>query len=388
MVKILDTTLREGEQTPGVSFNIHIRTAIAKYLSAIGVDIIETGHPAVTDEIRRSVKEIASRGFKPTVGAHSRSLIKDVDLALDCGVGFLGLFYCMSNARLSMHSTDLQSAVEQIIEVIKYAKQRSPDLIVRYTPEDTVRSPWKNVVYAASEAAKAGADIISVADTTGYMIPGTNRSMYRYVKKLKLALAEQNLFPAIAVHCHNDRGLALPNALDGYRAGAEIIDVSVLSLGERAGVTDLASLLAILKTDFNEPNNWKLEKIPDLYNLVSRYAGVPVPDNFPITGKHVFTHCAGVHTQAALKDPLHYQSIAPETFGRKSPISLDHMSGVSAVKHCLKKINESIDDPELVNAVLTKVKHIGQMGRVVDLAELKYILDYVKKDHGEQISAG
>lgn len=390
MVKILDTTLREGEQTPGVCFDPHIKTAIADLLDQVGVDIIETGHPAVTAEVRQSVEEIANRGLNAIIGAHSRSLEADVDLALQCGVNFLGIFYCVSEERLNHHSKDLKEAVSRIARVIAYAKEKRPDLLIRYTPEDTVRSSWDNVITAASEAVRAGADIISIADTTGFMIPGTQRSMRDYVKKLKETLASQDLYPQIAVHCHNDRGLAVANALDGYYGGAHIIDATVLGLGERAGLADLATLLAIFSSDFDENHSrhWNLQKLPELYNIVSRYANVPVPVNFPLMGQNAFTHCAGVHTQAALKDPLHYQSIAPELVGRQSHISLDHMSGMSAVKHSLAAIGETAPDEELAAAVLSKVKEVGQTGRIVDLVELRYIVNFLKthvKSHTKTI---
>jgi 2-isopropylmalate synthase len=289
----------------------------------------------------------------------------------------------VSNERLNHHAKDLTRAVKQIAKVIGYAREKQPDLLIRYTPEDTVRSSWENVKIAAAAAVEAGADIISIADTTGYMIPGkeTDRSMYGYVQRLKDELAARDLFPQIAVHCHNDRGLALANALDGYRAGADIIDATVLGLGERAGLVDLAALLAVLSKDFNENNEgkWNTKKIPALYRLVSRYSGTEVPQNFPITGKNAFTHCAGIHTQAAIKNPLHYQSIEPELVGRKSRISLDHMSGISAVKYSLEAIGEQDIDDELPVLVLNKVKEVGQMGRAVDLTELQYIVNYLKK---------
>lgn len=329
MVKILDTTLREGEQTPGVYFDVHIKVAIADLLDEVGVDIIETGHPAVTEDIQHAVEEIAGRNLKARIGAHARSLRKDVDLAIECGVQFLGIFYCVSEERLNHHSKDIHQAIKQIATVISYAKEQQPELLIRYTPEDAVRSPFANVLNAASEAASAGADIISIADTTGFMIPGTANNMYDYVKRLKDELANKNLQPQIAVHCHNDRGLALANALDGFRAGAEIIDASVMGLGERAGIVDLATLLAVLTNDFRVKNGLNLKKLPELYRLVSKYSGLQVPVNLPVTGENAFTHCAGVHTQAAIKNPLHYQSLDPEFVGRKSKISLDHMSGLS-----------------------------------------------------------
>ncbi|MCP4896518.1 MAG: 2-isopropylmalate synthase [bacterium] len=376
-MRILDTTLREGEQTPSVCFPGHVRTAIADELDRIGIDIIEAGHPVVTQEIRSSVSSIAQRGLNATIGAHARSLETDVDLALECGVGFLGVFYCVSDWRLNHLDRSLSSAIDRIAWVIDYAKNRRPNLVLRYTPEDTVRSPFSNAVSAAEAAVQAGADIISVADTTGHMIPGGERSMYDMVSRLREALSQRGCEPEIAVHCHNDRGLAVANALDGIRAGASIVDVTVLGLGERAGLTDLASLLAVLAADFGYGERWQLAQLPKLYRLVSRYAGIPIPANQPVTGSNAFSHCAGVHTQAALANPLHYQSLDPSLVGRSAEIALDHMSGLASVCHALESI-EGRSDLELAQQVLVEVKRIGQSGRTVDLDELQLIVNSIE----------
>jgi 2-isopropylmalate synthase len=134
MLRILDSTLREGEQTPGVYFDVHIKLAIAELLGEIGVDIIEAGHPAVTEEIHQAVRQIAGRGLRPMIGAHARSLEQDVDTAIACGVGFLGIFYCVSDTRLSDRATKLDDAVARIAAVIRKAKAARPELVVRYTP--------------------------------------------------------------------------------------------------------------------------------------------------------------------------------------------------------------------------------------------------------------
>jgi len=187
LLQILDSTLREGEQTPGIYFDRHIKLAIAKMLDDIGINIIETGHPTVTQEIHDSVQIIANSGFNATIGAHARSLRGDVELALQCGVDFIGIFYCVSDNRLNtVFNKELDEAIHQITEVIKFAKSINPEIIIRYTPEDTVRTEFSNVVSASAAAVEAGADVISVADTTGYMIPGTDRSMFDYIAKLKV----------------------------------------------------------------------------------------------------------------------------------------------------------------------------------------------------------
>ncbi|MEG8945909.1 homocitrate synthase/isopropylmalate synthase family protein [Rosettibacter firmus] len=377
MVWVLDSTLREGEQTPGVYFDKHIKLAIANLLDEIGVDIIEAGHPMVTPEIHAAVKAIAQKNFNAIVGAHSRSLKQDVDLALECGVKFIGVFYCVSDERLNnVFKKDLDEAIKQITDIIKYAKSQKPDLLIRYTPEDTVRSQFDNVVKASVAAVEAGADIISVADTTGFMIPG-KRSMYDYISRLKEEFNKRNLNPKVAVHCHNDRGLALANALDAYRAGVDIIDATALGLGERAGIVDLAQLLVVLSVDFGE-NRWNLPKLIELYDLVSKHSGIPIPSNFPITGKNAFTHCAGVHTHAASINPMHYESLNPAVVGRERSFALDHMSGIASLRYALKLIGESELDETIQFDILQEVKSVGQRGRTVDLTELKHIVDAVK----------
>ncbi|OGF67083.1 MAG: 2-isopropylmalate synthase [Candidatus Fischerbacteria bacterium RBG_13_37_8] len=379
-IKLLDTTLREGEQTPGVYFDVHIKIAIAHLLDEIGIDIIEAGHPVVSENIQSAVTRISHQNLKAYIGAHARSLDKDVELALECGVNFIGIFYCVSEKRLNDNSKNLNEAIAQIVNVIHKAREKRPELIIRYTPEDTVRSPFPNVIAAASEAVRAGANIISIADTTGFMIPRTEHNMYDYVKRLRDELAQRELYPDIAVHCHNDRGLALANAVEGYLAGAHIIDASVMGLGERAGIVDLASLITILAHDFKVSNSWNLKKLPELYGLVSEYSRIPISVNAPVCGKNAFTHCAGVHTQAAIKNPAHYQSLDPEIVGRTSEIALDHMSGMAALRYMLDKINETEINDDTAKKILKKIKEIGETGRTVDLQELRFIVRYIKEN--------
>jgi 2-isopropylmalate synthase len=270
-----------------------------------------------------------------------------------------------------------------IEDSVSYAKESKPDLLIRFTPEDTVLTEFKNVVTASIAAVEAGADIVSVADTTGYMMPHSNRSMYDFICRLKNEFDRRNLDPKIAVHCHNDRGLALANALEAFQAGAEIIDASVLGIGERAGIVDLASLLAGLSQGYDDQTKWGLEKIVPLYDLVSKYADFPVPVNFPVVGRNAFRHCAGVHTHASQINPLHYQSLDPVPFGRSMEISLDHMSGISSIRYALDKIRVEDIDNGLTEEVLNRVKLVGQSGRIVDLEEFSLIVEYVKQMEAE-----
>jgi 2-isopropylmalate synthase len=161
MVQILDSTLREGEQTPGVYFSPHKKMIIAEFLDQIGVDIIEVGNPVVDNEIALAIKRISQAGLKAKIGAHSLCKIDHVQQALDCGVDFLGIFFSVSKKRLEEdYNINLDVAIEKIIEVVSFAKEQKHDLLIRYTPEDTLRSPIENVISAASAAVRAGVDII------------------------------------------------------------------------------------------------------------------------------------------------------------------------------------------------------------------------------------
>lgn len=371
MIKILDSTLREGEQTPGVYFAPETKLKIAEFLDHIGVDIIEAGNPAVDSEIALAVTRIANAGLKAKIGAHSLCRIDDVKKALDCNVSFLGVFFSVSSQRLQCdYNICLDEALDKIVEVITYAREQNDSLLIRYTPEDTVRSPMKNVIEAASAAVQAGANIISIADTTGYTTPfQQKRSIYYFVKILKEELAKRELYPQIEVHCHNDRGLALANALDAYRAGTDIIDVSVMGLGERAGIVDLAELLINLSDLMEENFFWKLGYLKDLYNLVSEYSHVPISPHHPGVGKNAFTHYAGVHVTAMAKDERLYQSLNPEILGIKSSIALGMQSGLTAVELALKQIGreELAENKYLVAKILKEIKEIAKRGTPIDI---------------------
>lgn len=371
MIKILDSTLREGEQTPGVYFSPENKLVIAHFLDQIGIDIIEVGNPAVDSDIALAINLISQAGLKAKIGAHSLCKIDNVQKALDCGIDFLGVFFSVSKKRLYQdYNISLEAAIEKIVEVINFAREQKNDLLIRYTPEDTVRSPIENVIAAASAAVKAGVNIISIADTTGYTNPfHPQRSIYNYVKTLKEELKKQDLHPQIEVHCHNDKGLALANALDAYRAGADIIDVSVMGLGERAGIVDLGELLINLREMGEEETHWQLGYLQDLYNFVSEHSHISIPPHQPITGKNAFTHYAGVHVKAIAKDEMLYQSLDPQILGKKSSLALGMQSGYTAVELAMKQIGreELAENKDLVAKILQEIKAIAKRGTPIDI---------------------
>ncbi len=371
MFQILDSTLREGEQTPGVYFSPETKLLIAQYLDRIGIDIIEVGNPAVSPEISEAIALVAQAKLNAKIGAHSLCRIDHVQKALDCGIDFLGIFFSVAKHRLERdYHITFDQALEQIVEVIRYAKAQNPNLLIRYTPEDATRTEIEQVIEVATAAVQAGADIISIADTTGYATPfQPDRSYAYFVKTLKQKLADLQLFPKIAVHCHNDRGLALANALDAYKAGADIIDVSVIGLGERAGIVDLATLLVNLVEMGESKRRWEFKYLQELYHLVSQASRISIPPLFPIMGKNAFTHYAGVHVTAIAKDPMLYQSLNLESLAHQNKLALGMQSGRNSIELALKQIGkeEMIENESLIKSIIKEVKFLAKQGTLIDI---------------------
>jgi 2-isopropylmalate synthase len=370
MVEILDTTLREGEQAPGVTFSIEEKLSIANLIDDFGVDIIEAGHPVVSEDVFRSVKEISNQGYNADILAHCRARKEDIDFAISCDVDCVGIFYCVSEKRLEQYfKTDLEKAIDQISSTISYAKDHG--LKVRYTPEDSTRTEYENLIKVSKEAINAGADRISIADTVGAMTP---INMYNLIKKIK-----EDLNVKINVHCHNDLGLATANALAAYEAGATLIDVTVNGIGERVGITSLSEICLALNCVYKIKNNWKLENLSQISQLVSDYSGVNIPPNMPIVGGNAFLHKAGLHVSAVVNNPSHYELFPADLIGRKRDFILDKMSGVQTVRKKLKEMNLSTDKVD-VEKILNYAK-LKSKGKVTD----SEILNFLAENRNENI---
>ncbi len=346
MVEILDTTLREGEQTPHVTFTIHEKLEIATLLDEFGVDIIEAGHPRVSNDIFEAVKSISNQDYNADILAHCRSLQEDIDLALSCDVDWVGIFFCVSNKRIEQHfRKNIENIQAQIAKTIEYAKDHG--LKVRYTPEDTVRTEYPTLLQVSKAAIDAGADRISIADTVGAMTPST---MYHFVKKI-----QSDLDIPLHVHCHNDLGMATANALAAYEAGVRLIDVTINGLGERVGITSLSELCVSLQSLYHVNNNWKFELLLDLAQKVSDLSGLPIPTNAPVIGDHAFIHNAGLHVAAVLHNPEFYEVFPAELIGKKRTFILDKMASNQTIKQKLKEIGINACDDQ-VNTILTHAK--------------------------------
>jgi len=329
MIKILDATLREGEQTLGVRFSLEQKVKIAKLLDKFGVDYIEAGMPIISQEDKAKVKAVADLGLKAKILGHARAKKEDIDAVVETGCQWVGIF-CGINDLSLKHKLDgknKQEVYKMIEESIKYAKSKG--LKVRYTVEDATRTLIENLIEIAKLAEKAGVDRFSIADTVGCASPETISEIISRLKK--------EVRTEIEVHCHNDLGLALANSLAAYRAGADVIDATINGLGERVGLTSLQELSLALKLIYGE-NTKRLELLPELSHLTEMYSRIKLDELRPITGRNAFTHTAKLHKEAVIKEPSCYEFINPEIIGRsrnlevKDNSSYAHLIGNPFIK--------------------------------------------------------
>lgn len=230
-------------------------------------------------------------------------------------------------------------------------RARDHGLTVRYTPEDTVRTPIETVQHVARRVCEAGADRISVADTTGWMTPNRMRD---FVDELTRTV------PApIHAHCHDDLGLGVANALAAVQGGARTVDVALNGLGERAGITDLAPFAVAADRTLDVDHGWQLDDLPELGERAAEASGVPVDPLAPVVGENAFAHNAGLHVAAVLQHPSHYESIPAERVGRQRRLVLGPMSGQATVRHRLDEAGIEHDDV-LVDRLLAVLEDRGE----------------------------
>ena len=367
MLEILDTTLREGEQTPHVNFTVTEKIEIAKMLDRIGVDMIEAGDPSVSPNVAKAIKCIASLDLRAEVVAHSIAARPSIDRAKACGADRVAIFYATSKIHLDakLHKTQAQ-AIDIIREHVAYA--RSLELKVRYTPEDATRTDFEFLVQVCNAAIAAGADRISFADTLGIMQPHV---MYERVR----ALRERLLPCKIDIHCHNDYGLALSNAMAGIRAGADCIHTTVNGLGERVGIPDLAETILAFH-NLEEVQKYNIQPLMDISGYLEKVSGFFLAPNKPITGQNAFSHKSGVHTNGILKDPRTYEPFDPAMLGRERKIIIDKYTGKSAVASRLDEYGIEVSAAEL-EVIVTRIKNIGDERKQLFDADILEIAEQV-----------
>ncbi len=344
-MELLDSTLREGELTRGVLFSQKQKIEIATLLDKFGVNVIEAGQPFVSKQLKESVKKLSSLKLNAQILGHARALKQDVDAVLDCNCDWVGIFISTSDIGIkTKYNLTKEQVLEKGLEAVEYAK--SHGLKIRFTPEDGTRTKLDYFVKICNEM-ESKADRISLADTVGTMTP----------EKMKV-LVEQILQKSkieLNVHCHNDFGLATANCLAAFEAGAKLADVTVNGLGERAGITPLAELAVSLDTLYNAQNGWNFSVLPELSRLVGKYSGLGLARNAPIVGRNAFSHKAGLHTNAVLKNPESYEVINPEKFARKRTIVVDQFAGKKAFENKLNELGVKLDEKKFLE-VFQKLK--------------------------------
>ncbi|MDD2922795.1 MAG: homocitrate synthase [Anaerolineales bacterium] len=365
MLEILDTTLREGEQTPYVNFTIDEKIHIAKMLDQIGVDMIEAGDPSVSPNIFKAIERISALNLNAEIVAHSIASRAGIDKAKACGADRVAIFYATSKIHLDakLHKTEEQ-AIAIIQEHVSYA--RSKGLKVRYTPEDATRTDFEFLVRVCNAAIEAGADRISFADTLGIMQPHV---FYDRVKSLR-----ERLLPCkIDLHCHDDYGLALANAMSGIRAGADCIHTTVNGLGERTGIPDLAETVVAFH-NLERAEKYNIQPLMELSSYLEKISGFFLAPNKPITGQNAFSHKSGVHTNGILKDPRTYEPFDPAILGRERKIIIDKYTGKSAVQSRLDEYGIKVSDAEL-EVIVNRIKNMGDQRKqlfdtdIIEIAE-------------------
>jgi len=360
-VYVFDTTLRDGEQTPGVSLSIDDKFEIAKALDALGVDIIEAGFPAASEGEFNAVKRIANAGLKAKVAALARLNISDIETALSTGIKRIHVFIATSDIHLQYKLKKSRQEVLQIIkENISYIKDKGVE--IEYSAEDATRTEKEFLLQAFLEAAESGASVLDIADTVGIASPNLIKELVTHVKK---EIPDKR----VSVHVHNDLGLATANTLAAIEAGADQFHGTINGIGERAGNVSIEEVVVALKVLYNIETGIKLERIYETSKLVEKLTGIRIAKNKPIVGENAFGHESGIHTHGILNNPMTYEPISPEMVGRKRWFMAGKLSGSHGIAAQLKEMGIQVNDQQL-QEIVKKVKALGDAGKRVTDADL------------------
>lgn len=347
-VDIFDTTLRDGEQVPGCQLNTEEKVEIAIALEDLGVDIIEAGFPISSPGDFTSVVEISKAVSEPVICALTRA--KDIDI--DTAVAALQ-FAKRKRIHTGIGSSDihiehkLKSTREQVLEqgvsAVKYAKKYVED--IEFYCEDAGRADIKYLAQMVEAVIEAGATVVNIPDTTGYMLP------WQFGERIDYLINNvKNIDKAtISAHCHNDLGLATANAISALANGARQVECTINGIGERAGNTSLEEVVMILKShDLGLETNIKAKKLFAMSQMISDMMKMPVQPNKAIVGKNAFAHSSGIHQDGFLKNRENYEIINPADVGAdSSSILLTARSGRAALAHKIELLGYTISKPSL-----------------------------------------
>jgi methanogen homocitrate synthase len=344
-VEICDVTLRDGEQTPGVSFSCEEKIDIASTLDEIGIDVIEAGFPAVSPHEKQCVAAIANLGLNARICGFARAREPDISAAIDCGVDMVSIFIPTSDLHIRLKfKKPREEVLEDALKMIDYANDHGVQ--VRFAAEDATRTDIAFLKHVYRSAADHGAVLLSYADTVGCVIP---TEMYRIMSELVKSVDRP-----FCAHCHNDMGCAVANTITAAEAGAFQLHTTVNGIGERAGNASLEEVLVALKMK-GGINRYDLSLLTGLSHKVENYSGIRLPKNKPVVGELAFSHESGIHIAAMLEDPLTYENFPPELVGGERHFILGKHTGKKALEHVVATMGCELTDKQICR-VLDLVK--------------------------------
>ena len=369
IVRIFDTTLRDGEQSPGASMNVEEKLQVARQLVKLGVDIIEAGFPIASVGDFEAVRMIASEIKGATIAALARTKFDDIDRAAEAinpaESGRIHTFIATSDIHLHHKLRMSREAVlETAVSAVQRARQHTDD--VEFSAEDATRSDRDFLARITEAVIKAGAGTVNIPDTVGYTVPEEFEELIRHLMN-----RVPNIDKAvISVHCHNDLGLAVANSLAAVLGGAGQVECTVNGIGERAGNASMEEIVMAMKTRpkfFDADTRIKTQEIYKISRLVSKITGIVVQPNKSIVGANAFAHEAGIHQDGFLKERSTYEIMKPEDVGiPQSKLVLGKHSGRHAFKMRLHDLGYELGEEDLNNA-FEKFKHLAD--------QKKYIFD-------------
>ena len=362
-IYIFDTTLRDGEQTPGVALTVDDKIQIAQKLDSLGVDKIEVGFPASSPGELISSKKIRSLDLDSTVVGLARTVKSDIDSVLDADLDYIHTFIGTSplhrDYKLKMSK---QTIISTAVEAVEYAKDHG--LTVEFSAEDATRTEKNYLFDVYSAVVDAGADFLNVPDTVGILTPTFTKELFTFIKK--------SFKTPISVHFHNDLGLATANTLTAIECGVNQAHVTVNGIGERTGNTSLEEIAVILSVAYKINLNIDTYQLYGLSDFVGRLTGVKMPINKPIVGENAFTHESGIHVQGILNNASTYEPISPEIVGHTRKIVLGKHTGSNALRSKLEEYHIDLNDDQF-DKVFSQIKELGDKGKCVTDDDLKAI---------------
>jgi 2-isopropylmalate synthase len=359
-IRIFDTTLRDGEQSPGVSLALEDKIEIAQQLSLLGVDSIEAGFPSSSKGEKKVIKEIVKAELKPEICGLSRANRADIDAAIECDVDAIHVFIPTSPVQMKYA---VNMAPEQVLDAaadsVAYVKKHG--LTCEFSPMDATRSELPFLKRVCRAVEDAGMDRLNVPDTVGIMTP---KSMGRLIENLKVVVSVP-----ISVHCHNDFGMAVANSLAAVEAGAQQVHCTVNGLGERAGNASLEEVVVALHMLYKYKTNVNTKLLYSTSRMVSALSGLAVQANKAIVGENAFAHESGIHTRGITEKPLTFEPIRPAYVGRTRKLVAGKLAGTRGIKAELEEIGIHPTEEQLKD-IVKRVKELGDKGKMVTDADL------------------